>query len=68
MTEQDMVRKVQGDLSPHTDFNDPYWHSADSRVLESCFDKGFIRWDDNDKLIVTSLGRRSCGGNNERYN
>ncbi len=68
MTEQEMVRKVQDDLSPHTDFNDPYWHSEDSRILETCFGKGFIRWDDNGKLIVTPLGRRSCGGNNERHN
>ena len=69
MTEQDMVRKVDGDLSPHTDFTDPYWVGADSSVLESCFNKGFIRWNGNGKLMVTPLGRRSCGGSkNERHN
>ena len=68
MTEQEMVKKVDADLSPHTDFSSPYWLGSDSNVLESCFDKGFLRWNGNGKLVVTPLGRRSCGGtHSERH-
>lgn len=69
MTELEAVKMVNGDLSPHTDFSDPYWLGVDPIVLQSCFDKGFIRWNGNGKLVVTPLGRRSCGGGNrERHN
>jgi hypothetical protein len=68
MTEQEAVKMVTGDLSPHTDFSDPYWVGVDPIVLQKCFDKGFITWAHN-KLVVTPLGRRSCGGvNRERHN
>ena len=70
MTEQEAVKMVAGDLSPHTNFSDPYWSKADPIVVQKCFDKGFIRWTANQtKLVVTPLGRRSCGGSNhERHN
>lgn len=60
MTEREIVKKIDGDKSSHTDFSD--WQDSDSEVLSSCFDKGFIRWNGG-KLVVTDLGRRSCGSN-----
>jgi hypothetical protein len=60
MTERDIVRMVQKEKSEHTDFSAVYWRKADPATLQSCYDKGFLRWND-DKLVVTPLGRRSCG-------
>ncbi len=68
MTEQQVVKIVQADASLHTDFGDPYWAGIDPIVLQQCFDKGFICWNGRNKLIVTPLGKRSCGGtNHERH-
>jgi hypothetical protein len=61
MTEQDIVRMVQKEKSDYTDFNATYWRKADPTTLQACYDKGFLRWD-GDKLVVTPLGKRSCGG------
>ncbi|KKM25579.1 hypothetical protein LCGC14_1593640 [marine sediment metagenome] len=61
MTEQEIVRMIQKEEAYHTDFNATYWDKVDSATLQSCYDKGFLRWN-NDKLVVTPLGKRSCGG------
>ena len=75
MTEKEVVHIVACATEAITDFNNPHWAHVDSRTLNSCFDKGFIRWVGG-KLSVTPLGRRSCGGthytssslsNNERF-
>lgn len=61
MTEQEIVHIVAAKAGAITNFDDSYWKDVDPRVLNSCFDKGFIRWASG-KLVVTPLGRRSCGG------
>lgn len=67
MTEREVVQIVAADTSPITDFSDEHWEDVDPATLESCYNKGFLRWD-GEKLKVTPLGRRSCGGNTrERY-
>jgi len=74
MTEREVVRIV-AEAGPITNFDDPYWEDVDPVTLNACFDKGFLRWNAG-KLVVTPLGRRSCGGthytssslsNNERF-
>jgi len=63
MTEQEAVRMVQGAPEGATDFRGSYWDDVDIVTLQSCFDKGFLCWDANEtQLIVTPLGKRSCGG------
>jgi len=62
--EEETLRTVFGDLDSPTDFNSPRWEEVDSIVLQSCFDKGFLTWNQN-KLVVTDLGRRTFGGYNE---
>lgn len=61
MTEREIVKMVQKEKSGHTDFSAGYWRKADPTTLQSCYDKGFLRWN-GDKLVVTPLGKRSCGG------
>ena len=61
MTEREVVKLVDGDPAPVTNFSDPHWVGVDPRVLDSCFDKGFLYWHGK-KLAVSPLGRRSCGG------
>ncbi len=67
MTEREAVRMAQRAPEGATNFDDPCWDGVNPAVLNTCFDKGFLRWF-NDKLIITPLGRRSCGGtNHERH-
>jgi len=67
MTEREAVKMVQDDPAAVTNFQSGYWEGVDPVVLDSCFDKGFICWE-GEKLIVTPLGKRSCGGcTNERH-
>ena len=61
MTEREIVNVVRSDASPITDFNASHWNGIDPLVLNTCFDKGFLRWSFG-KLVVTPLGKRSCGG------
>ena len=67
MMEREAVKMVQDDPSAITNFQSAYWEDVDPVVLDTCFDKGFLRWE-GEKLIVTPLGKRSCGGeNHERH-
>jgi len=61
MTELQAMHMVRGAPMGITNFDDPYWKSTDPLVLNSCFDKGFLRWV-NGRLTATPLGVRSCGG------
>jgi len=61
MTEGKAVRMVLNDPAEVTDFESLYWVGINLLTLQSCFDKGFIRWD-GQKLIATPLGKRACGG------
>jgi hypothetical protein len=61
MTERDIVRMVQKEEAGLTDFSASYWRKADPTTLQSCYDKGFLRWS-GEKLVVTPLGKRACGG------
>ncbi len=60
MTEQQIVHLVADKAGTITNFDEPYWKDIDPRILNVCFDKGFLRWAAG-KLIVTPLGRSSCG-------
>ena len=61
MTEREIVHLVAARTEPFTDFDDPCWEGIDPSVLNSCFDKGFLRWS-NGKLVLTALGRIACSG------
>jgi hypothetical protein len=63
MTEREVVRMVweREQFDRYTDLGDDRWNEMDSIALQTCYDKGFLRWKD-DKLVVTPLGKRSCGG------
>ncbi len=61
MTEREIIKMVQKEESGPTDFSAVYWRKADPATLQACYDKGFLRWN-GDKLVVTPLGKSSCGG------
>jgi len=63
VTELEVMKVVlkREQLDEYTDLGNCRWDDVDSITLQSCFDKGFLRWN-VDKLVVTPLGRRSCGG------
>lgn len=61
MTEREIIKMVQKEKSGPTDFSAVYWRKANPTTLQACYDKGFLRWV-GDKLVVTPLGKRSCGG------
>lgn len=62
MTELEVLKIVleREKLDEYTDLGDDRWDGVDDRTLESCFDKGFLKWS-GDKLIVTPLGKRTSG-------
>lgn len=62
MTELEVMKVVlkREQLDEYTDLGNHRWDDVDSATLQSCFDKGFLRWL-GDKLVITPLGRRSCG-------
>ncbi len=63
MTELEVVKIVwrREQLDEYTNLGNRRWDDVDSITLQSCYDKGFLKWN-GDKLVVTALGRRSCGG------
>ncbi|KKM25580.1 hypothetical protein LCGC14_1593650 [marine sediment metagenome] len=61
MTELEIMELVITDPACRTNFDDLHWTNIDQASLNSCFDRGLIRWNAG-KLSLTPLGSSTCGG------